>query len=120
MAETRVVYQSGFPGLSEDQVAGDIVDKCRVMLAEEPDTRDDYERAWLRYLARYHGLDAALRNGRITSTEGLLHWIRELHVPGFRTVANRCQELIRADARLQPSAQVMERRQKQRRQGRVR
>lgn len=40
--------------------------------------------------------------------------------PSFRTVANRCQELMRADATLQPRAAVMQRRQAQRTQGRVR
>jgi hypothetical protein len=118
--ERTVVYQTAFPGLADDQVAGDIVDRCRLMLAEEPDTREDYERAWLRYLARYHDLDAALRAGRIQSADQLVDWIQRGRCPGFRTVANRCQELMRADAGLQPGRQVMAERQRQRKQGKIR
>jgi hypothetical protein len=120
MAETNVAYQYGLLGVAPDCVAGDIIERCKAMLAEEPDTREDYERAWIRYLARYHDLDAAIRTGRIASANSLLDWLRLNHAPGFRTVANRCQELIRADASLQPKPEVMQRRQRQRKQGRVR
>lgn len=107
--ERQTVYQvSMFGG---EEVAGDVVDRCRAMLAEEPETREDYERAWLRYLARYHGLPEA-------TVESVLMCLER--APGFRTVANRCQELMRADASLQPGETVMRLRQAQRRQGPIR
>ena len=118
MTERAAVYQTAM----FDQppvIAGDIVDRCRAMLAEEPDTREDYERAWLRYLARYHDLDTALRTGKIQSAGAFLDWLRSARAPGFRTVANRCQEEMRADADLRPRPAVMDKRQAQRRQGRI-
>ena len=118
MTERRVAYQVAMFG--DPVVAGDIVDRCRAMLAEEPATREDYERAWLHYLALYHGLDSALRAGRVCSVDTLLDWLRAVNAPSFRTVANRCQEEMRADASLQPDREVMDKRQRQRRQGRVR
>ena len=108
----QVTYQTAFPGFAEDQVAGDVVDKCRVMLMEEPRTREDYELAWVRYLCRYHGLE-------VHAAEHLLDVLWR-GAPGFRTVANRCQELMRAESELRPGREVMEERQRQRTQGRVR
>jgi hypothetical protein len=112
MTEVRVAYQAGFVGWADDQVAGDIVDKCRAMLLEEPATREDYDLAWVRYLQRYHGLECH-------AADHLLD-VLKAGAPGFRTVANRCQELMRADAGLQPRREVMVERQRQRTQGRVR
>lgn len=114
MTETTVAYQTGFAALGVSaEVAGDIIDKCRAMLLEDPVTREDYEQAWLAYLVRYHGLP-------LEAAQQILWCVQVSGAPGFRTVANRCQELMRADARLQPSRDVMEARQRQRRQGRVR
>ena len=106
----QVAYQASMFG--GEEIAGDVVDKCRAMLAEEPATREDYEYAWLRYLVRYHGLSGPV----------LLDLMAVLGrgAPGFRTVALRCQEIMKGDASLQPPREVMQRRQEQRRQGRVR
>ncbi|MBN1954859.1 MAG: hypothetical protein JW900_07390 [Anaerolineae bacterium] len=112
----QVVYQAGLFGMAGDQVAGDVVDRCRAMLLEEPETRRDYKLAYLRYLKRYCDLDY----WRARPWEEFEAWYVRRDVPDYRTVANRCQELIRADAGLRPPAEVMARRQKQRRQGRVR
>ena len=110
MTEARVAYQvSMFGG---EVVADDVVMRCRDMLASVPSTREDYEVAWLTYLVRYHDLPAIAA----LQVEACL----KKGAPSFRTVANRIQELMRADADLQPPREVMEYRQKQRRQGRIR
>ncbi len=111
--ESKVTYQTAFPGLADDQVAGDIVEKVRILLREDPQTRSDYERLWLRYLIRFHGLGEY-------AAAAVLTCLDLSGAPSFRTVANRAQEAMLADARLQPPRQVMEYRQRQRRQGRVR
>ena len=117
MAETRVTYQAGFAELGVvAEVAGDIQERCRVMLLEEPETREDYTVAYVRYLARYCGLDEAMKPW--WGSEDLLAYLQRW--PSYRTVANRCQDLMRADASLKPSREVEEERQRQRRQGRVR
>jgi hypothetical protein len=117
MTETRVAYQTAFAGLADDQVAGDIPERCRVMLVEEPLTRRNYILAWLRYLARYHGLDDVIRRARTTAD--LFRFLDSPGIPSFRTVANRCQELMRADASLKPPPEVEAERQRQRTQGRI-
>jgi hypothetical protein len=119
--ETPVAYvvQTAFAGLADDQVAGDIPERCRVLAAEDPDIRGDYGWAHLRYMARFHGLDEALHSGQIRSVEDLRCWMKANRVPSFRTVANRLQELFRANAELRPPPEIMQRRQKQRTQGRI-
>ena len=112
---TTITYQTAFPGLATDQVAGDIVEKCRLMLAEEPETRRDYTVAYVRYLVRYCGLEEAMKPW--WGSEDLLAYLQRC--PSFRTIALRCQELMKSDANLRAPAGVTERRQKQRRQGRV-
>jgi hypothetical protein len=118
MSETRVVYQTAFAGLAEDQVAGDVPERCRVMLDSRPETRLDYTLAYFTYLDIYHDLDWNLRT-RIASTNDLIRYLTAAGIPSFRTVANRCQELMRADASLKPPLQVEAERQRQRRQGRI-
>jgi hypothetical protein len=113
MTETGITYQTAFAGLADDQVAGDVPERCRVMLVEEPATRVDYERAWLRYLVRYHGLHQR-------TAAAVLECLDLSGAPSFRTVANRCQEIMCATAELRPPREVMEKRQRQRTQGRVR
>lgn len=57
---TQTAYQPGFEAFGVGvEVAGDVVDKCRLMLEEEPETREGYEYAWLRYLCRHCGLSNA-------------------------------------------------------------
>ena len=110
MTEARVAYQvSMFGG---EVVAGDIVHRVRALLAEYPQAREDYDYLWLLYLQTYHGLPAAVRAEVMRVVLG--------GAPAYRTIALRAQEIMRADADLQPPREVMEYRQKQRRQGRIR
>lgn len=102
------------------EVAGDVVDKCRAMLQEEPETRKDYMLAYVRYLVRYHPTFSLDSLRRFTDAGELKAFLRRAGVPSFRTVANRCQDLMRAEWALKAPADVMEERQRQRRQGRVR
>ena len=118
MMEMGIVYQVGLPGVAGDVVAGDVVYRCRVMLQEEPATRRDYWVAYLRYLARYHGFDAVILRAR--SVADLLRFLVNPEIPKFRTVANRCQELMETHADLKPPADVVAKRQRQRKQGRIR
>lgn len=119
MTETRVVYQAGFAELGvAAEVAGDIQERCRVMLLEEPRTRTNYKYAYLRYLVRYCGLGKVLASN--LALRDFEAWYMSPEVPDYRTVANRCQELMRADASLKPPAAIATLRQRQRRQGKVR
>ena len=108
--ETTVAYQAGFPGLAEDQVAGNIEDRVRALLEMYPESRGDYQRLYFLYLRNFCGLGEKVRD-----VEAFWRWFEK--VPDYRTVANRGQDLMRANARLQPDAKVMELRQRQRRQG---
>lgn len=116
MTESRVAYQTAFAGLASDQVAGDVIEKCRVMLMEEPATRTDYTRAYVRYLARYCNLDEAMKPW--WRSDDLMAFLQQ-H-PSYRTIALRCQELMKSDATLAAPAAVTQERQRQRRQGRIR
>lgn len=117
MSDLGIIYQIAIPDLATDQVAGGIRAKCRAMLIEEPLTRTDYWIAYIRYLARYHDLDRLLRL-KIHSAQALIDYLNSHGIPCFRDVANRCQELMRADADLKPPAAITNLRQKQRRQKR--
>lgn len=113
MTETGVVYQvSMFGG---EVVAGNKVDRCRAMLEQEPETRNDYQYAYLRYLCLYHGLGEVLGSRYMA----FQRWFLSQDVPDYGTIRNRCQELMQAHAELQPPAEIMEKRQRQRTQGRI-
>lgn len=121
MTEARVVYQAGFAEMGvAAEVAGDIQERCRVMLLEEPRTRTNYKYAYLRYLVRYCGLGKLLASASNCTIRDFEKWYMSSEVPDYRTVANRCQELMRADASLKPAPEIETLRQRQRRQGRVR
>lgn len=110
MTETGVAYQYSLFG--GEVVADDVVERVKAVLLEYPEARCDYDYLWLLYLQVYHELPAFVRAQVMQCVLA--------GAPSYRTVANRAQELMRADASLQPAAEVMEHRQRQRRQGRVR
>lgn len=115
---SEIVYQSGFAEMGvRMRVAGNVVNRCRVMLIEEPKTREDYKYAYVRYLMREHGL-AELLAGAPSEAE-FEAWYMAEEVPDYRTVANRIQDLFRSEADLRPPAKVTALRKRQRTQGRV-
>ena len=87
--EAKITYQTASPGLADDQVAGDVIDRVRLLLKEEPETRMDYERLWLRYLVRFHGLSAYVAGAVLTCLD-------LSGAPDFQIVIACAQEAMRA------------------------
>lgn len=109
MTETRVAYQPDFFG--GVHVSGDVVDKLRALLHDDAEARNDNNTMVVRYLARYHNLDA--------TTAARLEQVMA-HAPSFKTLLNRAMEIQGREPELAPDADVRAQRDRRAKAGPVR
>ncbi len=108
MTEARATYQAGLWG--GEQVAGDVVERLRILLANDRDARNDYDVCAIHYLQEFEGLD------RISAR----HMIAATRKVALKTILNRCLDVQRMYPELDADPEVRAARNRKAKGGPVR